>query len=162
MAQSWLWDSQIVVKKKSGKQDCLGHILKSSANIYERLASQFFGTTTGIQAGLHPLDKSRFVVTLLTILGVIEILCSFRLALEGKKGKEIPKSSKLEFLEKFLANNFALSEAEDNTSRPLERGGIVFMCNAKSFAIDIILFPLFSTTNLDGLTKVACQIFHIS
>ena len=39
-------------------------------------------------------------------------------------GKEIPESSRLEFLEKFLANNFALSDAEDNTSGPLNRGGI--------------------------------------
>ena len=60
----------------------------------------------------------------LTILGVTEVLCSFRLVLEGKTGKEIPESSRLEFLEKFLANNFALSEAEDNTSGPLNRGGI--------------------------------------
>ena len=29
---------------------------------------------------------------------------------------------RLEFLEKFSANNFALSDAEDNTSRPLNRG----------------------------------------
>ena len=36
----------------------------------------------------------------------MEILCSFRLVLEGKTGKEIPKSSRLEFLEKFLAKNF--------------------------------------------------------
>ena len=63
-------------------------------------------------------------MTFLTTLGVIEILCSSRLVLEGKTGKEIPKSSRLEFLEKFLANNFALSEAEDNTSRLLNRGGI--------------------------------------
>ena len=55
----------------------------------------------------------------------MEILCSFRLALEGKTGKEIPESSRFEFLEKFLANNFALSDAEDNTSGPLNRGGIV-------------------------------------
>ena len=34
----------------------------------------------------------------------------------------IPES--LEFLEKFLANNFALTYAEDNTSGPLNRGGI--------------------------------------
>ena len=34
----------------------------------------------------------------------------------------MPKSSRLEFLEKFLANNFALSDAEDNTSWPLNRG----------------------------------------
>ena len=39
-------------------------------------------------------------------------------------GKEIPESSRLEFLEKFSANNFALSDAEDNTSGPLNRGGI--------------------------------------
>ena len=36
----------------------------------------------------------------------------------------IPESSRLEFLEKFSANNFALSHAEDNTSKPLNRGGI--------------------------------------
>ena len=63
-------------------------------------------------------------MTFLTILGVTERLCSFRLALEGKAGKKIPESSRLEFLDKFLANNFALSEAEDNTSGPLNRGGI--------------------------------------
>ena len=34
------------------------------------------------------------------------------------------KSSRLEFLEKFLANNFALLEAEDNTSGSLNWGGI--------------------------------------
>ena len=47
-----------------------------------------------------------------------------RLVLEGKTGKEIPGSSRLEFLEKFSANNFALSDAKDNFSRPLSRGGI--------------------------------------
>ena len=64
-------------------------------------------------------------MTFLTILGVTEIICNFKLVLEGKTGKEIPESSRLEFLEKFLANNFALSDAEDNTSIPLTRGGIV-------------------------------------
>ena len=63
-------------------------------------------------------------MTFLTIFGVREILCSFRLVLEGKTGKEIPESSRLEFLEKFSANNFALSDAEDNISGPLNRGGI--------------------------------------
>ena len=60
-------------------------------------------------------------MTFLTILGVIEILFSFRLVLEGKTGKELPESSRLEFLEKFSANIFALSDAEDNTSGPLNR-----------------------------------------
>ena len=46
------------------------------------------------------------------------------LVLEGKTGKEIPESSRLGFLEKFLANNFALPDAEDNTSASLNRGGI--------------------------------------
>ena len=54
----------------------------------------------------------------------MEILCCFKLVLEGKTGKETPKSSRLEFKEQFSANKFALSDAEDNTSRPLNRGGI--------------------------------------
>ena len=62
-------------------------------------------------------------MTFLTSLGVTEILCSFGLVIEGKIGKKIPESSRLEFLENFSGNNFALSDAEDNTSRPLNRGG---------------------------------------
>ena len=60
----------------------------------------------------------------LNILGVTERLCIFKLVLEGKAGKEIAESSTLEFLENFLVNNFALLNAEDNTTRPLNRGGI--------------------------------------
>ena len=45
--------------------------------------------------------------------------------LEGKAGKEIPGSSKSEFLEKFSVNNFALSNQGENSSGPLNRGGIV-------------------------------------
>ena len=52
-------------------------------------------------------------MTSLTILGIMEISCSFRLVLEGKTGKET-----------FLANDFALSDAEDNSSGLLNRGGI--------------------------------------
>ena len=36
----------------------------------------------------------------------------------------MPQSSRLEFLEKFLVNNFALTDAEDSTSGLLSRGGI--------------------------------------
>ena len=63
-------------------------------------------------------------MTFLTILGITEIY-SFRLVLEGKTDNEIPKSSRLEFLEKFLAKSFALSNAEDNTAGPLNRGVMV-------------------------------------
>ena len=63
-------------------------------------------------------------MTFLTILGIMDILCSFRLVLERKAGKEIPKSSRLEFLEKFLGNNFVSSDVEDNPSRLFNRGGI--------------------------------------
>ena len=41
-----------------------------------------------------------------------------------KADREIPESSRFEFLEKILANNFALSEAEENTSGPLNKGSI--------------------------------------
>ena len=57
-------------------------------------------------------------MALLTILGVTKKLYSYRLILERKIGKEVPQSLRLEFLEKFLGNNFTLSNAEDNNSRP--------------------------------------------
>ena len=62
-------------------------------------------------------------MTFLTILRGTETLCSYRLVLEGKTGKDIPQPSRLEFSEKFSANNFILSDAEDNTSGPLNREG---------------------------------------
>ena len=63
-------------------------------------------------------------MTFLTISGVIEIFCSFRLVLEGKIDEEIPESSRLELLEKLLANNFTWSDAEDSNCGPLNRRGI--------------------------------------
>ena len=89
----------------------------------ESSGSTFFRTTTEIQSRPDAFDESRFAMTFLTILRVTEVLCSFRLVLEGKTGKEIPEPFRLEFLEKFFSN-FALSDAEDNTSELLRRGGI--------------------------------------
>ena len=65
--------------------------------MYESSGSQFIRTTTGIQSGPDTFDESRLVMTFLTILGIIEILCSFRLVLEVKTGKKILESSRLEF-----------------------------------------------------------------
>ena len=76
-------------------------------------------------------------MTFLTIVGVTEILCGFRLVLEGKTGKETPESSRLEFLEKFSASNFALSDAEDNTSGPLNRGGIADLPLLRTLCLQI-------------------------
>ena len=76
--------------------------------MYESSGLQFFRTTTGIQSEPDTFDESRFVMIFLRIMGVMEILCSFRLVLEGKTGKEIPEPLRLELLEMFLVNNFAL------------------------------------------------------
>ena len=92
--------------------------------MYQSSGSQFFRTTARIQSGPDAFDESTSNMTFLTIFRIIEILWSFRLVLQEKTGKQISESSRLEFLEKFSANNFALSEAEDNTSGPLKRGGI--------------------------------------
>ena len=62
--------------------------------VYKKVQAQFIGTTTGIQSGPDAFGKSRFIMTFLTILGVTEILHSFRLVLKGKIGKEIPESSR--------------------------------------------------------------------
>ena len=62
-------------------------------------------------------------MTFLTILEVTEILSSFRLVLEGKQVKRYLSHQGRSSL-KFSANNFALSDAEDTTSGPLNSGGI--------------------------------------
>ena len=84
-------------------------------------------------------------------MAVIEILCSFRLVLEGKTGKEIPESSRLEFLQKFLANNFALSEAEDSTSRPLNRGGIADLHLLRTLLLTALIFLYYSVDTVPDL-----------
>ena len=77
-----------------------------------------------MQSGPDAFDKPKFIMTFLTTFRVTEILCSFKLVLEAKIGKQILESSRLEFLEKFSADNYALSNAEDNTSGPLNRRDI--------------------------------------
>ena len=107
--------------QQSGKQDSSRHILKSSASMYESSGSQFFRTTTGIQSGPDAFDKSRFITIFLTILGVLEILCSFNLVLEGKTRKETAEPSRLEFKEKFSANKFCFIRCRRQHLQPVEQ-----------------------------------------
>ena len=55
--------------------------------MYASSGLQFFRTTTAIQSKTDAFDELRFVITFLTILGVTELLCSFRLVLAGTTGK---------------------------------------------------------------------------
>ena len=91
--------------------------------MYENSGSHFFRTTSGIKSGPDAFDQPRFALTFLP-MEAKKILCSFRLVLDGKTGKKIPESSRLEFLERFSVNNFASSDAKGNTSGPLNREGI--------------------------------------
>ena len=59
------------------------------------------------------------IMKFLTMLEITEILCSFRLVLEGKAVRKISDSSKLVFSEKFSGNNYTLLDAENNTSASL-------------------------------------------
>ena len=93
-------------------------------------------------------------MTFLTILGVTEILCSFRLVLEGETGKEIPESLKLEFLEKFSANNLVLSDAENNTSGQLNRGRIA------DLPLLSTLLAIHKTSREPSLSEVMALLFY--
>ena len=59
-------------------------------------------------------------MTFLSNLEVIGILCSFRLVLLGKTGRETPESSRLDFLEKISVNNLALLDAEENNPEQVQ------------------------------------------
>ena len=79
-----------------------------------------------------------------------ETLCSFRLAQEGKTGKETPDASRIEF----LRNNFALSDAEDSTSWPLKKEGIVDLPLLKTL---LAIRQSFWETNLQEV--IDCFVF---
>ena len=134
---------------QSGKEHSLRNILKSLASMCESLGSQIFRATIGIQSEPDTFDESRLVMTFLINFGVTEALCSFRLALEEKAGKKTPESSILEFLEEFLANKFALSDAEDNTSGP---------CNIIEGMADLPVFTCVKNT-ISSLPKLPRAMF---
>ena len=94
--------------QQSGKQDSFRQILKSFTNMYESSGSQFSINSIGKQSGPGAFKESRYAMTFLITLGVSGILCSSRLVLGGKTGKEIPDSVRLEFLEKISVNKFVL------------------------------------------------------
>ena len=96
--------------------------LESSVSICKCSGTQFFRTITRIQSGPDTFDELRSVTTFITF-GVTEI-CSFRFFLEGETVKNIPESSRLEFLWKILVNNFVLLNAEENTFGVLNARGI--------------------------------------
>ena len=123
------WYPYVFLNAKVRKMFC-----EFDAFLDENSGSQLFRITAGIQSGTDAFDESRFIMIFLTILGVIKILSSFRLVLlKGKTGKGILESSRLEFLEKFLANDFTWSDAEDNTSVPMmNRGGIADLLFSKT------------------------------
>ena len=59
----------------------------------------------------------------------------FQISSRRENRQRDPGPSRLEFLERFSANNFALSDAEDNNSRPLNRGGIVDLPLLRTLAV---------------------------
>ena len=69
--------------------------------MYESSNSHFFRTTMVIQSGQDAFGKSKLVITFLTNLSYMNIM-QFQISPRRKSGKEIPDSSRCEFLEKFL------------------------------------------------------------
>ena len=57
-------------------------------------------------------------------MGVTENIMQFQISSRRENRQRDNRVIKIKFKEKFSANNFALSDAEDNTSGPLNRGGI--------------------------------------
>ena len=100
-------------------QNFFKHKLKSLANIYDSLSSQFFGSSTKRQSGQEMFAELKLDINVFTSLEVSQILYSFRLILEGRAEEERPESSILDILERISANNYNLSATKDDTSRTL-------------------------------------------
>ena len=74
----------------------------------------------------------------------------FQISSRRETCNQVPESSRSEFLE---ANNFALSDAEDNTSWPLNRGGIADLLLLKKLVLLLTFYqnspePSFKNTSV--------------
>ena len=94
--------------------------------MHESSGSQFFKTTTGTQSGPDAFDESVFD-DLFNHLGSYRKIM-IRLVIEGKTGKEIPKLSTLEFLEKYLAILFYHRQKTTPPGRLIEEIWQIYLC----------------------------------
>ena len=78
----------------------------------------------------------------------------FQISSRRETDKEIPESSRLEFLEKFSANSFALSDAEDNTSGLLNRGVVALLATENT----IRNLPKVKRAKFLGINRLFCFI----
>ena len=90
-------------------------------------SSQFFRTTAGMKSGQDAFDESRYIKMFLNILGITEVLHSFRLVL-----KETPESSRLGFLENLLENNCFIRCRRQQLGL-LNRGGIGYLSLLRNY-----------------------------
>ena len=82
----------------------------------------FSKNPTVMQSGPDTIKQSWFTFSsFLIVFGVTGILCSFRLVLEANANKGTLQSSRLEFSQKISANDFTLSDTEDNNLRTTKR-----------------------------------------
>ena len=87
--------------------------------MYKSSGSQFYETTQWNKIMTRCFWQIKVSNDFLNALWITEILCSFRLVLQGKIDQKIPELSILESLEKLVSKNFALSDAEGNISGSL-------------------------------------------
>ena len=99
-------------------------MLKTSASIYESSGFQFFRTTTGIQSGSNAFGKSKLVAIFLANTRLTTILCSFRLFLEGKSGKQVPELSRWSSLKWFQKKDLPYQMINTEPQVTLKRGGM--------------------------------------
>ena len=106
-------------------QDSARHLLYSFARTGESLGEHLWRTIDGIWSGPVALNASRSRITLATNLEVILIeLIPWSVFRDRISGSGWKLSSRVEFVENFLAKRFALSLEDVNTSGPLKRGEI--------------------------------------
>ena len=92
------------------------------------------------------------------ISGVTGILCSSRLFLEVTAGKVIHESSSNELSEKISANNYDLSGAAENTTEPLDSGGVADLRILLAIENIISNAPKVTRNNSLGSYAVPCFI----
>ena len=82
--------------------------------------AHIFRSATEIQSRPDALMESRAAATFFTLLGVLEILHSYKSFVKMDVGRKLPEASRFNISKKIYANRFALSDTHNKISGPTE------------------------------------------
>ena len=109
--------------------------------------AHIFRSATEIQSRPDALMESRAAATFFTLLGVLEILHSYKSFVKMDVGRKLPEASRFNISKKIYANRFALSDTHNKISGLLNMKDTAELLSLRTLLLSCrnfdFIFPFF-------------------